>query len=819
MPDEKTLSSRTTAFSHKDDDTITITLNDHLDGENEKLSQQRASEFRARFGPLAEEFKALYQAASGYMTGTENMRRSYLSHLQPLYLDSNLSGQSLAELPYFQFLHNMGAQLDNLFMPSHLRLSQIRWDSKAVIQAIDNPSTTSYGDYIAAEERSRAILANAQNEFVDTVLAFHSRLRDIYLSTRKEFKRLRSLIMGRAANQLLAREKDNLEEEMLQQMFGFQRPAQEAATGSAQPLIDDNPVLTQYLMDICDFIPEEHTRNIPIFKNGVATGKVRATKIIDEGQTDDAVQLLAAASHSVFQAHAQAPHETLAFIVQSLNQFHSYYLPVVKALRDLLNRIVPSLPAQEQIKFEELRPMKIARGLSRVNFLSIQPEPEDVTPRNRVEREHAIARNKLLLYIKESVEALAIMPEASKEDYALARVKEAITLKKALKETIETEQQRQLARNIRDDNEFYIAAPSNHSRIGEIALERAPAPTIQYKDVIGESFIKAKAHLEEVVKVASHPYVMRLSAPRGDVKSNLLLIGSYGSGKSEILRAIAADRRVIGVSVAVVDLLTAYMHESPKNVKRLFDKAKDLRKGSRNTKPVSILLDEFDRLFDFGEGVNKAYDGGRMTGALQEMMDGVVSYEGVFMVCATNVPKIIPDAVLRRFKYVDVVGQLTKEERCHLFKLFLTRGMPIHQAVSEEDYLRWAGMLDHAPGDVLGKVADEVHFKYMREFVDSSPQRIAGIERALGRKLHDRETTDRDRAHLKKQLGAHHEVTAEEITAAVESTLKQPQIQMQISKAKEVYRDAEEILKGLAKVDGSGLGFGAERKSKLWSRD
>jgi SpoVK/Ycf46/Vps4 family AAA+-type ATPase len=196
-----------------------------------------------------------------------------------------------------------------------------------------------------------------------------------------------------------------------------------------------------------------------------------------------------------------------------------------------------------------------------------------------------------------------------------------------------------------------------------------------------------------------------------------------------------------------------------------------------------------------------------------------VSYEGVFIVGSTNIPKAVPDAVMRRFKYVDVVGQLTKEERSQLFKQFLLGGMPIHQAVNEEDYMRWAEMLDHAPGDVLGKVADEIHFKFMREFVDASPKRIAGIERALARKLRDRESNDRDRAALKTKLAAHHEITAEEITQAIETTLKQPQIQMQIESAKQVYRDADEIMKGLSKPNGSGLGFGAQRKNQLWSRD
>jgi SpoVK/Ycf46/Vps4 family AAA+-type ATPase len=194
---------------------------------------------------------------------------------------------------------------------------------------------------------------------------------------------------------------------------------------------------------------------------------------------------------------------------------------------------------------------------------------------------------------------------------------------------------------------------------------------------------------------------MRISAPRGDVRSNIMLIGPYGCGKTEMAKAICSDKRIIGFSLGAGDLLTAYMHESVKNVKRMFEAAKEMRKQSRNTKPVAIVLDEFDRLFSYGEGVHQAYDGKRMEGALQELMDGVVGYEGIFLVALTNIPKAVPAAILRRFKYVDVVGQLTTEERISLFKQFLTRGLPISGEVSENNYQEWAEKLVDAPGSTL----------------------------------------------------------------------------------------------------------------------
>jgi AAA+ superfamily predicted ATPase len=248
----------------------------------------------------------------------------------------------------------------------------------------------------------------------------------------------------------------------------------------------------------------------------------------------------------------------------------------------------------------------------------------------------------------------------------------------------------------------------------------------------------------------------------------------------------------------------------------MYDHAKDMRRNSRYAKPVAILLDEFDRLFDYGPGTQQAYDGPRMTGVFQEMMDGIVGYEGVFLIGLTNVPKQVPPAILRRFKYVDVVGQLTTEERSKLLKQFLSKGLPLTDDICEADYTRWAEMLRDAPGDVLGKVADEVHFKFMKGLVDDDHKHVAIIEKTLAQRLRKREVNDKDRAYLKQALGKHSKVDAIAITTALDSVLKQPQIQMQIEAARDVYRDAEAILKGLSKPGASSLGFGAQRKQELW---
>ena len=161
---------------------------------------------------------------------------------------------------------------------------------------------------------------------------------------------------------------------------------------------------------------------------------------------------------------------------------------------------------------------------------------------------------------------------------------------------------------------------------------------------------------------------MKITARGSKLRNNALLIGPYGCGKTELARAAAGDPRVIGAYVPIGDAaLTAFMHESVNNVKRIFDCAKELRTASRNTKPVALIMDEYDAWFEKGHGKESA-DMQQIERVFQEVMDGMIEYDGIFMLALTNKPETIPDAIYRRFRYVDIVGKLTPEERITIVK-------------------------------------------------------------------------------------------------------------------------------------------------------
>jgi len=459
----------------------------------------------------------------------------------------------------------------------------------------------------------------------------------------------------------------------------------------------------------------------------------------------------------------------------------------------------------------------VFRNLKRIedtDFDSIIQNPDDIFPENRREREFFELRSELLRTLYETLNRLTKIEGDNaieeKERIAKETVLRGVELRADIHEVLTPSATRKLRQDRRDENEYYEGV---QGAIGMFGFERKPTPHVKLEEVIGSSFDRAKNHLMEIVETGVYSRIMTLSAPGRKVRSNILLIGPYGCGKTELARAICADKRVIGASVSVASTLTAYLHESVNNVKRIYDAAKKLYVEGREDKPVVLVLDEFDGWFARGEsGSLVTTDMHQIENILLEVLDGMGDYNGIITMAMTNKPTLITGGILRRFRYVDVVGQLITQERADLLRMYLEKSLPVDSEVKESDYKIWAEKLEYAPGDVVRKVVDEIHFKLLPEYLKTMPREAKLVERVLDkREKRAGVLSDKDIAYVKNKLADYRSISALEISRAVDDLLLQPPIRKQIETAKVVYREAGEILEEISGAGTNPLGIKREK--------
>jgi SpoVK/Ycf46/Vps4 family AAA+-type ATPase len=164
--------------------------------------------------------------------------------------------------------------------------------------------------------------------------------------------------------------------------------------------------------------------------------------------------------------------------------------------------------------------------------------------------------------------------------------------------------------------------------------------------------------VKEVKEVVIHPlHYPELLEGRIRVPRSILLFGSPGCGKTELLRVLASVAHHFGVSVFSVtaaQLYSKFVGESQKKVRALFD-------VSREAAPSIIYIDEFDGMFSSparqtgtaqrAPSTTASMIGFQMQIELMQYMDGLQTprKNQTVLIAATNFPWHIQHAQLRRF--------------------------------------------------------------------------------------------------------------------------------------------------------------------------
>ncbi|MBN1277900.1 MAG: ATP-dependent zinc metalloprotease FtsH [Deltaproteobacteria bacterium] len=161
---------------------------------------------------------------------------------------------------------------------------------------------------------------------------------------------------------------------------------------------------------------------------------------------------------------------------------------------------------------------------------------------------------------------------------------------------------------------------------------------VTFDDVAGIE--EAKEELEEIVDFLRDP--KKFTRLGGRIPKGVLLVGSPGTGKTLLARAIAGEADVPFFSISGSDFVEMFVGVGASRVRDLFVQ------GKKNA-PCIIFIDEIDAVGRHrGAGLGGGHDEREQTlNQLLVEMDGFESNEGVILISATNRPDVLDPALLR----------------------------------------------------------------------------------------------------------------------------------------------------------------------------
>jgi len=169
-------------------------------------------------------------------------------------------------------------------------------------------------------------------------------------------------------------------------------------------------------------------------------------------------------------------------------------------------------------------------------------------------------------------------------------------------------------------------------------LSSASQKKVTFKDVAGVD--EAKEELNEIIEFLREP--QKFQKLGGRIPKGVLLMGSPGTGKTLLARAVAGEANVPFFSISGSDFVEMFVGVGASRVRDLFEQ------GKKNA-PCIIFIDEIDAVGRHrGAGLGGGHDEREQTlNQLLVEMDGFESNEGVILVAATNRPDVLDPALLR----------------------------------------------------------------------------------------------------------------------------------------------------------------------------
>jgi len=197
--------------------------------------------------------------------------------------------------------------------------------------------------------------------------------------------------------------------------------------------------------------------------------------------------------------------------------------------------------------------------------------------------------------------------------------------------------------------------------------------TVTFADVAGVD--EAKEEVSEIVDFLKDPgKFQRLG---GKIPRGVLMVGSPGTGKTLLAKAIAGEAKVPFFTISGSDFVEMFVGVGASRVRDMFEQAK-------KQAPCIIFIDEIDAVGRHrGAGLGGGHDEREQTlNQLLVEMDGFEGNEGVIVIAATNRPDVLDPALLRpgRFDRQVVVPLPDVRGREQILKVHM-RKLPLAEDV------------------------------------------------------------------------------------------------------------------------------------------
>ncbi|NNC73504.1 MAG: ATP-dependent metallopeptidase FtsH/Yme1/Tma family protein [Sphingomonadaceae bacterium] len=161
---------------------------------------------------------------------------------------------------------------------------------------------------------------------------------------------------------------------------------------------------------------------------------------------------------------------------------------------------------------------------------------------------------------------------------------------------------------------------------------------VTFEDVAGID--EAREELQEIVEFLKDPG--KFSRLGGQIPKGALLVGSPGTGKTLLARAIAGEAEVPFFTISGSDFVEMFVGVGASRVRDMFEQAK-------KNSPCIVFIDEIDAVGRHrGAGLGNGNDEREQTlNQLLVEMDGFEANEGIIIIAATNRPDVLDPALLR----------------------------------------------------------------------------------------------------------------------------------------------------------------------------